>query len=63
MANGTMREAMARQGYSFRDLGFLTELSPGYLCRVARGERRLSKEAAFRVARVLKIAPRRLVGS
>ena len=58
-----MQEAMAREGLSFRDLGFLTDLDPGYLCRAANGKRRLSRPAAFKVARVLKIAPRRIVPS
>jgi transcriptional regulator with XRE-family HTH domain len=57
----TMREAMKRKGLSFRDLGFLTDLDAGYLCRVASGKRRLSRPAAFKVARVLEVAPRRLV--
>jgi hypothetical protein len=55
-----MHEAMAKLGYSFRDLGFVTDLDPGYLCRVANGKRRLSKLAAMKVARALKISPRRL---
>lgn len=57
----SMHEAMARKGLSFRDLGFLTDLDPGYLCRVANGKRRLSKAAAFRVSRALDVSPRRLV--
>lgn len=57
----SMHEAMARKGLSFRDLGFLVDLDPGYLCRVANGRRRLSKTAALRVARALEVSPRRLV--
>jgi hypothetical protein len=55
-----MHEAMAKAGYSFRDLGFVTDLDPGYLCRVANGKRHLSKPAAMKVARALKVSPRRL---
>jgi hypothetical protein len=55
-----MQDAMARKNLSFRDLGFLTDLSAGYLCHVANGNRRLSKQAAMKVARVLEVSPRRL---
>lgn len=48
-----LRDAMARKGYSFRDLAFQTDLDPGYLCRVANGERRPSKDAALRIALAL----------
>jgi len=56
-----MQEAMARLDLSYRDLGFLTDLDAGYLCRVANGKRRLSKSAALKVARVLGVSPRRLL--
>jgi hypothetical protein len=55
-----MHKAMSKLGYSFRDLGFVTDLDPGYLCRVANGKRHLSKPAAMKVARALKVSPRRL---
>lgn len=55
-----LREKMQERELSFRDLGFLTDLNPGFLCRVASGKRRLSRESALRVARALGISPRRL---
>jgi hypothetical protein len=55
-----MREAMARKGHSFRTLSFLTDLDPGYLCRIASGERRPSKDAALKIARILSLNPRTL---
>lgn len=56
----TLREAMNERRVSYRDLAFLTELDAGFLCRVANGQRRLSRESALRVARALRISPRRL---
>ena len=63
MPRTAMQAAMARKGYSYRTLGFLTDLDAGYLCRVAHGKRRLSRPAAVKVATALQIAPRRLRGS
>lgn len=62
MTKDSMREAMERKGLSFRNLEFLTDLSAGYLCRVANGQRRPSKQAALVIAKALGISPQRLVG-
>ena len=59
-ARSPMAEAMARQGISFRRLAFKVDCDPGYLCRVARGLRRPSKEIAERIADALGIAPQRV---
>jgi len=56
----TLRERMAERGLSYRDLAFLTGLDAGFLCKVANGQRRLSRDSAFKVARALGIAPRHL---
>jgi transcriptional regulator with XRE-family HTH domain len=61
MAN-RLRAEMVRQNLSFRELAFLTQppLSPGYLCRLASGQRWPSKRAALAVAKALRVSPARL---
>jgi len=55
-----MTTAMKREGRSFRVLGFLTNYDPGYLWRVARGERSPSREAAVKIAKALNMPLRQL---
>ena len=55
-----LQERMSERDLSYRDLAFLTGLDAGFLCRVANGQRRLSRESAFRVAKALEVSPRRL---
>jgi transcriptional regulator with XRE-family HTH domain len=57
-----LREEMRRQRLSFRDLAFLTGHSAGYLCHLATGRRRPSRESALRIAKALHVAPARLWG-
>ena len=55
-----LRAEMERRQLSYRDLAFLTGYSAGFLCRVANGKRRPSREHALAIARALKVSPGRL---
>jgi len=50
-----MATAMIRRKTSYRVLGFLTNRDPGYLWRVAKGERSPSRATAFEIARALNV--------
>lgn len=60
MGNTAMKEAMARKDYSFRNLAFLTKYSAAYLCRVAKGDRQPSREAALAIAKALGVPVSRI---
>jgi len=57
-----MKRLMARRSVSFRGLAFVTGLDAGYLCRIANGERRPSREAAVAIAKALGVGPGLLWG-
>lgn len=50
-----MTTAMAREHKSYRDLGFLTNFDPGYLWKIATGERAPSRAAALEIAKALNV--------
>lgn len=53
----TVRAAMEQEGLTYRDLAFLTGLDPGYLNRIARGDKVPSRKAALRIAKALGLRP------
>lgn len=57
---GDLKTLMRRKHLSFRQLAFLTDLSAGFLCRIANGDRRPSKKAAVRIAQALGTSPGRI---
>ncbi len=56
-AADAIKAAMDREGWTYRDLGFLTGLDPGYLNQVVRGRRVPSRRTALRIAKALGLAP------
>jgi len=48
---------MVHHGLSFRRLGMLTGLSPSYLCLLAGGRRRPTRNALERIAAALELHP------
>lgn len=58
-----MVEEMNRRGWSYRDLGHASGYSAPFLCRVAHGHRRPSRQAQVVIAKALGVSPRRLWGA
>lgn len=57
-----LTEAMRERGLSYRDLGFLSGLSPSYLCKIAAGQRRPAAWTALKIAKALQVDPLVLFG-
>lgn len=52
-----IRAVMEREGWTYRDLGYLTKLDPGYLNQIVKGRKVPSRRTALRIAKALDIDP------
>lgn len=57
-----LAEQMALQGLTYRDLAAASTYDAAYLCRLANGHQKPSREAARAIAGALGVAPERLWG-
>ncbi len=56
-ASDAIKAVMEREGWTYRDLAYLTRLDAGYINQIVKGRKTPTRRTALRIAKALGIDP------